>query len=166
MIEDDFSYVEANNLLKEALGSIIRIKDFTFISNLDKKQDTVYYKTTVDDIKLDGSGLYRDLELLTKGSDFQKIYDLNDYKKKLSSLHNIAKNFKSNYYMKIERFNFESNFPCIIVLHIENPSAGCILSDDGLGTNLINLLVKYSDLVLEHKYYEIIEYSMILNHYY
>ena len=118
------------------------------------REDTVYHCTTIEDAFLDRGSLNKDFNYLKKQTESQRINNLAPHKNKLSALYSLCKQFTSNYFLKIERYNFEQNFPCVVVFHIKNKSADSILNDHGLSLNLVNLLVKYSDLMLGHVYYE------------
>jgi hypothetical protein len=75
---------------------------------------------------------------------------MSKFKNKMISLNAINKSYKNNYFLKIERVGADGSFPCLVILHIDSKSADTVLSDHGLSPNLVNLIVKYSDLIIDH----------------
>lgn len=99
---------------------------------------------------LDDQSLRKDFDFLCKQTEYQKIVNMSRYKNKMTTLSSVLKKFKYNFFMKIERVGADGSFPSIVIFHLDSKSADSVLSDHGLSPNLVNLLVKYSDLVLDH----------------
>jgi hypothetical protein len=110
-------------------------------------------------VVFDDSGLQRDFDFLCKQLEFQKIYNMKNYKSKLTSLSGATKSSAFNFVMKIERVNLEGNFPSIVIMHLDSKCADAVFNDHGLSPNLVNLLIKYSDLSLNHDDCTQIEYN-------
>lgn len=147
IIEDEFDIGFCSDYLKQILDQIVRVNHFTYLS---QEGESLYNKTTFEGIAFDDNGLQKDFDLLCKSLEFSKIYNLKNYKSKLTALSAVMKQSTFNFVMKVERIGFEGPFSSIVIMHLDSKYADAVFNDHGLSPNLVNLLIKYSDLSLDH----------------
>lgn len=112
----------------------------------------IYVKSTIPEGSYDPDVIKVEFKNMMKELDFQKVNDMRRFKKMRVLTNNFCDSKSFNYAMKIERVNVNSSFPSLFLMHTDSKYADAVLSDYGISSNLVNLLVKYSDLVLKHDY--------------
>lgn len=135
--------------LSKALKSIIRVEHFTFIT-LEKGE--MYVKSTLDHATLDTSQLQTEFKTIVGDASFGGVTSLKRFKKLKEINNKLCKKEPYNYALKINRNNVDGSFPTVLLLHLDSKYMDAVLSDHGMSSSLINLVIKYSDLVVKHDF--------------